>query len=122
MSITVLWRTVRGRWHDLMQQLWPEGPEERTRAEITRLSRDLCRRWRRLIRLRQRIDKARARAAALSPPNEASAAAAERLARLEQAYRNGCSRLRRRKRLCAALARGQMQVVEVIHGPGRSQP
>jgi hypothetical protein len=114
MSITTLWRTVRGRWHDLVQQLWPDSPEERTRAEIAHLTDDLARREKRLIRLRQRIERL------LGRTDAGQERVQRRLARLEEVYQEGCRQLDRRKRLRQALLRGRMQVVEVIHGPGRS--
>ncbi len=110
MSITRFWRNVRGRWHDLVQHYWPDTPEERTRAEIAHLTADLARRQKRLIRLRRRIERLLAR----------TDLAQERLARLEEAYQQGCRQLERRKQLRQALLRGRLQVVEVVHGPGRS--
>jgi hypothetical protein len=133
MSITILWRTVRGRWHDLVQQVWPDSPEERARAEIARLSGDLSRRYRRLVRLRQRIEQVRdlrdrqqryLNEPSLEAPGRLQRSVErlrERLARLEGVYEDRRRQLERRKRLREALASGRMQVVEVVHGPGSSE-
>src|SRR5262249_27157564 len=108
------WRVVRGRWHDLVQRCWPDSPQERTRAEIAHLTADLARRQQRLIRLRRRIERLLARI------DHAQERVQRRLTRLEEAYQEGCRQLERRKQLRQALVSGRMQVVDVVHGPGRS--
>jgi len=114
MSITRLWRAARGRWHDLVQRCWPDSAEERTRAEVAHLTADLARRQQRLLRLRRRIERLLARI------DHAQERVQRRLARLEEAYQEGCRQLERRKQLRQTLLSGRMQVVEVVHEPGRS--
>jgi hypothetical protein len=125
MSISVLWRAVRGRWYTLVQELWPDSPEELTRAEIARLTDDLARRHGGLIRLRRRIEQARDRQQRLLADPSLAAdrlqRSVERLIRLEAVYEKKCRQLRRRKRLREALVRGQMQVVEVVHATGGAE-
>jgi hypothetical protein len=112
MSLTAFWRVVQCHWHDLTRQFWPDSPEERTRAEIDRLGADLSRRWRRLVRLRQAIERQRS-----------AGAPEERLARLEDAYQAGCRQIERRKRLRRDLLSGRAQVVDVLHGlPASGDP
>jgi hypothetical protein len=105
MSLTDLWQAARAQWHDLTQRLWPDSPEERTCAEIERLTADLSRRYQRLVRLRCRIERLRDRLA--HQPRGAG-----RLARLEERYQAACRQLDRRKRLREALLRGQVQVAD----------
>jgi hypothetical protein len=131
MWITAVWRAARDRWHRLVQKLWPDSPEELTRAEIARLNSELSRRVRRLIRLRQRTDQVRDRLAwqqrQLSEPATAAPdrlgrsveRLRNRLARLEETYQERCRQLERRKRLRSALISGRMQVVDVLLPDGR---
>ncbi len=120
MSLTDLWRAVRAHWHDVTQQLWPDSPEERTRAEIDRLTADLARRQRRLVRLRCRVEQARDRLAREQQRHRAERLR-DRLARLEDAYQAGCRQFDRRKRLREALVRGRVQVVDVLYPTGGSE-
>jgi hypothetical protein len=125
MAMTVLWRTVQGRWHDLVQAVWPDSAEEQTRAEIVRLDRDLAHRHQRLVRLCRGIEQVRDRLIWTEQHlNESSQEILDRLrrrlARLEGVYEDRRRRLERRKRLRQALASGRLQVVEVVHGTGCS--
>src|SRR5262245_24061187 len=118
---TALWKVVQYHCHDLVQQFWPDSPEEHTRAEIDRLNAELARRYRRLVRLRQRIEQFRdcltRRQGQLNEPSHevperlgrSVERLRERLARLEGAYQAGCRQLQRRKRLREDLVSGRAQ-------------
>jgi len=135
MSLRTLWQAVRGRWHDLVQTVWPDSPAERTQAEIAGRTTELERRYRRLLRLRQRMEQLGARldrqqrqlseaASRDVDPGKLQRAVErqrERVARLEEGYQQRCRQLQRRKRLRAALMSGQVQVVAVVHGTGESE-
>src|SRR5207248_506369 len=85
MSITALWQTVRGGWHNLVKNVWPDSPEEQTRAEIARLNHDLSRRAQRLIELRRRIEQVRDRLQGQTEEVKAERSR-RRLDRLEAVY------------------------------------
>jgi chromosome segregation ATPase len=131
MSMKILWRAVQGHLHNLMQEFWPDSPEEQTKAEIGRLGSDLSRRYQRLIQLRQRIEQVRGRLDAQKRRQAEFTGEAgrrrsierlsERLARLEGAYQDRRRQLERRKRLREDLVSGRAQVVEVIHRAGGSE-
>jgi predicted nuclease with TOPRIM domain len=131
MSITAFWQTVRRRWRDLAENLWPDSPEERARAETDRLTANLSVRFRRLVRLRQGIERLRAQiegqqrelnelpVIASSETQEASLARVQlsiermrrRLNRLEGTYQKQRDRLEWKKRLLQGLRSGRVRVV-----------
>ena len=128
MAMLTLWRAVRGRWHDLVEAVWPASPEERTRAEIARLGDELAHGCRRLLRLARRIEQVRTllerqqRLLNETAPESAAVQRSverlrDRLSRLEQFYDRRRQQIERRKRLRAALMSGQVCVVEDIPSP-----
>ena len=128
MSVAAFCRAVRSQWQALAQLVWPEGPEQRTQAEVARLTEELYGRYRRLVLRRHRIEQLRDRLArqerelAGEPcgPAEHLRAALERnrarLAEHESAYARQRQAFLRRKRLRLALLRGQV-VVSAARAP-----
>jgi hypothetical protein len=108
MTMTALWRGIGRRWEGLIDRLWPATVEERTRAEIHRLSADLARRQQKLLRRRQCIEQLRARLEENHCP-----ILARRVARLEAGYRLQVERLAKRRRLHRDLVSGRAKVVGV---------
>ena len=105
MTVSDVWRRVKGRWRTWSAQLWPSTPAEKTQEEIARLDGELSLLYARLVGLRQRIDASRLRGDS------------GRAARLEALYERQRERLERRKRLRRDLAAGRKVVVDVTFGP-----
>jgi len=121
MSLAGICRTVRQRWHNLTQVLWPTESKSLTQTEMERLTEEVNRRYRTLVARRVRIERLRDRLARhehelQTTPTEELKRAVERqrlrLARLEAGYAERCRVLDQKKRVQRQLLRGDV-VVEV---------
>lgn len=63
MSVSAFCQAVREQWVFVAQLIWPESVEQRTQTVASALADELARRYRALVRRRQRIERLRARLA-----------------------------------------------------------
>lgn len=124
MTLTWFCRAVRSQWQTVRQLVWPETVQQRTEAEIQRLTRELSRRYIGLIRrkrkiahLQDRLDQLERQLrqptlTSLEPLFRACARLRQRLGDQERKYQQQRQAFLRRKQLRLALVRGEVLVAE----------
>lgn len=124
MTLTWFCRAVRSQWQTVRQLVWPETVQQRTEAEIQRLTRELSRRYIGLIRrkrkiahLQDRLDQLERQLrqptlTSLEPLFRACTRLRQRLGDQERKYQQQRQAFLRRKQLRLALVRGEVLVAE----------